>query len=113
MEQINRIELLGTIGSVRTQVVGDKRVVNFTMATNRAYKNREGDMVIETTWHNVAAWEGRNIPGDTLDQIEKGATAHVHGRMRTTKHSDRTFSEVVAASVEIIPCASLEEAENA
>ena len=58
MEQINRIELLGVVGSVRQQRINDRKMAKFTMVTNRAYKNKEGEPVIETQWHNVTAFEG-------------------------------------------------------
>ena len=114
MEQINKVELLGIIGNAHTQTVGDKKVAKFTFATNRAYKDRTGMPVIETTWHNVTAWEGARIPYETLAQIEKGATAHVLGRIKQTTYmgtdgSPRYVTEIVANSLKIIPCASMEE----
>ena len=42
MEQLNRIELRGTVGSVRLQTFSDNMVARFTLATNFAYKDKEG-----------------------------------------------------------------------
>ena len=58
MEQLNRVELRGVVGSVRLQKIGNTQVANFTVATSLAYKDRSGSPIIETTWHNVTAWEG-------------------------------------------------------
>ena len=98
MEQINRIELLGTVGSVRLQNVADKRMAKFTMVTNRAYKNKEGAPVIETQWHNVTAFEGKNIRD--LDRICKGRAVHVWGRLQIQHYTgldgmDRTAVDVI------------------
>lgn len=71
MEQLNRLEIRGNVGNVNILRVGDTRVAHFSVATNFAYKGRNGEPVIETTWHNVTAWEGnKGIP--SLDIICKG-----------------------------------------
>lgn len=69
MEQLNRIEIRGNVGNVRIQNVGGRNVARMTVATNLAYKAQDGCAVIETTWHNVTAFEGKEIHG--LEKIEK------------------------------------------
>ena len=57
MEQLNKVELKGVVGSVRLQKIGNNtQVANFTVATSLAYKDKAGCLIIETTWHNVTAW---------------------------------------------------------
>lgn len=97
MEQINRIELRGAVGSVSKQAYDQGRVAHFTMATNYAYNDRNGGAVIETTWHNVTAWEGKCIPD--LDEISKGAKLHVVGRLRIQKFVAQTGEEKVSVDV--------------
>ena len=63
MEQLNRIELRGVVGSIRTQTFSDNVMARMTVATNYAYKDREGAAVIDTSWHSVVAWEGKNVQG--------------------------------------------------
>ncbi|MBQ7623250.1 MAG: single-stranded DNA-binding protein [Bacteroidales bacterium] len=106
MEQINRIELLGTVGSVRTQKVGDRLMAKFSVATNRAYKNRDGEPVIDTQWHNITAFEGRGVKD--IGQIEKGTTVHLFGRLQTQRFTgsdgaERSITEVICNSLELIP----------
>ena len=105
MEQINRIELLGVVGSVRLQNVGDRQMAKFTMVTNRAYKNKEGAPVIESTWHNVTAFEGRQI--QNLDKIEKGIPIHVWGRLQIQHFAgldgnDRVSVDVLCNKLDIL-----------
>lgn len=83
MEQLNRIELRGTVGSVKLQTYEGNRVARINLATNIAYKDREGAPVIETTWHNVTAWEGKGV--QDLEHIEKGSKLYVQGRLRVQK----------------------------
>ncbi|MBQ5980174.1 MAG: single-stranded DNA-binding protein [Bacteroidales bacterium] len=104
MEQLNRIEIRGNVGNVNILKVGNTRVAHFSVATNFAYKDRNGEPVIETTWHNVTAWEGnKGIP--SLDGICKGFPIYVIGRLRTQKYvsgdgSEKTSYDVIANSVE-------------
>ena len=104
MEQLNRIEIRGNVGSVNILKVGNTRVAHFSVATNFAYKDRNGEPVIETTWHNVTAWEGnKGIP--SFDIICKGFPIYVTGRLRNQKYiagdgSDRTSWDIIANTIE-------------
>lgn len=49
MEQLNKVELRGNVGSYKLQTVGEKQVIRFTLATNYAYKDKTGAAQIETT----------------------------------------------------------------
>ena len=105
MEQLNRIELKGVVGSIRVQDFDENRMARITMATNYAYKDREGSAVIDTSWHNIVAWEGRNITG--LDTIAKGTKLHVVGRLRYQKYTgldgvDRIATDILASRLSVI-----------
>ncbi len=102
---MNRIEIRGNVGNVSIHQVGESRVAHFSVATNYAYKGRNSEAVIETTWHNVTAWEGRSIPD--LDIITKGFGVYVVGRLRSQKYTasdgtERTSLEIIANSVEAV-----------
>lgn len=104
MEQINRIEVRGLVGTIRLQEVGEKKVAKFTVATSYAYE-KGGAAVIDTQWHNVSAWEGKNI--SCLDKIKKGDKIYVSGRLKYPKFTgsdgvERTLSEIQASKVSII-----------
>lgn len=105
MEHINRIELQGRVGTVRTNEHNGMRVANFSLATDLLYKTRDGAAVSETTWHNVVAWEGKDIPD--VYSICVGMPVHVIGRLRTSKYTnadgvERTYYEVLANKVTIL-----------
>ncbi len=105
MESLNRIEIRGIIGSVNVKDIGDTKVANISVATDYAYKSQDDSIVIETTWHNVVAWEGKEI--QNLDQLEKGSFVHICGRLRNRKYvasdgSERAVCDIVAKSVELV-----------
>lgn len=104
MEQINKIELKGNVGNIKILNVGEKEVARISMATNYVYKGKDGEPVIETTWHNVTAWEGRDMPN--LKEIQKGDLIHVLGRVKISRFTgsdgvERNSYEVVANHLEV------------
>lgn len=112
MEYINRIEVQGTVGSVRTQEFdrgeGNPagKVAHVSIVTNFVYKGRGGEPVMETTWHNVDIWN-RKGSDFNVDQIQKGQILHVVGRVRfrkfvNDKGESRDIYEIVAQSCSIV-----------
>lgn len=105
MEHINKIELQGRIGTIRTNIVGDNMVANFSLVTEYLYKTRDGGAANETTWHQVTAWEGRDMPD--LSTITKGTPVNVTGRLRTFKYTnsegvEKQLYEVVAYKIRVL-----------
>ena len=98
MEQINKIEIRGLVGTVKLQEVGDKKVARFTVATNFAYTDRNGGAVIDTQWHNVNAWEGEKISG--LENLKKGDKVGVTGRIRYNKFTGMDGQEHYSTEIQ-------------
>lgn len=99
MEYINRIELQGVVGCVRTNTIHDMQVQNFSLMTEYVNKLEDGAVRCETTWHNVVAWE--------KPEVVKGSHVRVVGRLRTARYTaadgtDRVYTEVLATEVVIV-----------
>ena len=94
MQQLNRIEIIGYVGNIRIDNVGDRKVARLSVATNYVYRDKEGTPVIETTWHNCTAWEGKRI--EDLTSIKKGDPVHVVGRLRVYRFTDADGNERIA-----------------
>ncbi|MFA7309605.1 MAG: single-stranded DNA-binding protein [Candidatus Paceibacterota bacterium] len=85
-------------------------VCNFSIATNRVYKDRDGKKQEQTDFHNIVVF-GRQA--DTVAQyLKKGSSVFVEGRMQTRSWDDKTSgekkyrTEVVADSVQFGPRSS-------
>lgn len=105
MEFINRIELTGVVGRIYRQTVSDQVMANFSLVTEHCFRDKAGCSVIETTWHNVVAWNSDNVSG--LDAIDRGSRVHVIGRLRTRRYVDangesRTSYDVAASTVDVL-----------
>lgn len=85
-------------------------VCNFSIATNRTYKDRDGKKQEQADFHNIVVF-GRQA--DTVAQyLKKGSTAYVEGRMQTRSWDDKSSgekkyrTEVVADTVQFGPRSS-------
>lgn len=105
IEYINKVELQGRVGTVRTNEVNGSKVANFSMITEYLYKTRDGAAVNEGVWHNIVAWSSKEI--QNIDKIEKGVAVHVTGRLRTNRYTssdgaEKLYYEVMASKVTIL-----------
>ncbi len=82
-------------------------VCNFSVATNRVYRDRDGKKQEQTDFHNVVVF-GRQA--DTVAQyLKKGSSVFVEGRMQTRSWEDKGSgekkyrTEVVADRVQFGP----------
>ncbi len=97
---LNKVMLIGNLGrdpELRTTPSG-QNVATFSMATNRRYKNREGEWQDETQWHNIVAWG--NQAEFITNYLKKGSRLFVEGRLTHRSWEDqngqkRYITEVV------------------
>jgi len=100
---INRVELRGRIGQEpKISNINGSQMCKFSLATSEIYKDKNGDIKEDTTWHNVTGWLGKNI--SNFSMVQKGAMVTVVGRIRNVKFSgsdgeDHRISEVVAYNI--------------
>lgn len=90
---VNKVILVGNLGrdpEVRTTPSGQP-VATFSVATNRRWKDRDGNRQEQTEWHNIVCW-GRQaeIAGQYLT---KGKQIFVEGRLQTRSWDDRETGE--------------------
>jgi single-strand DNA-binding protein len=83
-------------------------VCNFSIATNRVYKDRDGKKAEQTDFHNIVVF-GKQA--DTVAQyLKKGSSAYIEGRMQTRsweQNGEKKYrTEVIADSVQFGPRSS-------
>ena len=86
---LNKVMLIGRSTNnlqVKTIESTGTPVVNFTVATNRKFKNKEGNMMEDAEYHRCVAYgKGAEVLGKYL---VKGKRVYVEGRLRTRKWQD-------------------------
>jgi len=107
MEQINKVEVLGTMGNVRIyNPPGQPPFARFSVVTKRVYYQKSTDSdIVENTWHSVVLNQDRNFPD--LSILQGGGTCHVIGRIRNSKYlgqdgQERYSSDIIAQSVKLL-----------
>ncbi len=77
----NKITIIGNLGTdpEMRYLPSGNAVTSFSVATNRRYKNRDGENVDETEWFRVNAW-GR-LAETTNQYLQKGRLVYVEGRL--------------------------------
>lgn len=66
-------------------------VVNFTVATNRRFKNKDGNVMEDAEYHRCVAYgKGAEVLGKYLT---KGKRTYIEGRLRTRKRQDTSGTE--------------------
>jgi len=106
MKTTNKVELNGFIGiepEVKTLTNGSK-LVRFTLATNEDYKNKEGEWIKNTTWHNVVMWN--KTAEKACDMLKKGLRIALSGRIINRQFTDkqgvkRNTFEILATAFEV------------
>ena len=105
MKTINKVELQGFLGQDAEEKVFEsgRTLVNIRLATNESYKNKEGEWVNNSIWHNVVYW--KNKKDENLDFLKKGELVSVKGKLNSRKYTDKEgnekyITEVVAFSLD-------------
>ena len=86
---INKVILLGNVGKdpeVR-HLDNNLTVARFSLATSETYKNKNGERVSNTEWHNIVCW--RSLAEIAEKYVKKGTTLYVEGKIRTRSWDDK------------------------
>jgi len=100
---LNRVFLLGHLGAdpeLRFSPSGMAKL-QFNIATNSSYKDREGQRRERTDWHKVVLW-GKRAEG-LAQHLHRGIGLMVEGQLRTSSYEKngekRYWTEVVATDI--------------
>jgi single-strand DNA-binding protein len=107
MAGINKVILVGNLGKdpeVR-HLEGGASVAHFTLATNEYYKDKQGNRVERTEWHNIAAWRGLAEMAEKY--LKKGQQVYLEGKIRTRQYQDkdnqtRYITEIIADEITML-----------
>ena len=89
MAGVNKVILVGNLGKdpeVRYLDSG-VAVANFSLATTESYKNKEGERVNQTEWHNVVLWRG--LAEIAEKYLKKGSSVYIEGKIKNRKWEDK------------------------
>lgn len=89
MAGVNKVILIGNLGKdpeVR-HLENGATVANFPLATTESYKNKEGNKVEQTEWHNIVLWRG--LAEIAEKYLRKGQSVYIEGKLKTRSWEDK------------------------
>lgn len=95
----NRVQLIGRLGQTPEvkQLESGRTVANFSIATNDKYKNKKGEWIETTDWHNLVAW------GKTAEiiaqYVEKGNEIAIEGKLTNKNWEDKDGNKRYATEI--------------
>lgn len=107
MGSVNKVILLGNLGAdpqIRYMDNGTAKAT-FSLATNEIYKNKDGERVTQTEWHNVVLWRG--IAETAEKYLRKGDQVYIEGKITYRSYDDKEgnkkyITEVVGREMSLL-----------
>jgi len=107
MAGINKVILVGNLGKdpeIQTFDNGVKKAA-FSLATTESYKNRDGQKVSQTEWHNIVLWRGLAEVAESY--LKKGNQVYIEGKIKTRSWDGddgkkRYITEIVADNMTML-----------
>ncbi len=97
----NRVQLIGHLGKDPQvkHLQGEKVVAQFSLATSESYKNKQGEKVKDTQWHQVVVWG--KLAEISEKFLQKGMKVAIEGKLTYRSYEDkqgnqRYVTEIVA-----------------
>jgi single-strand DNA-binding protein len=103
----NSVNLIGNLGmdpQVR-EVSGGRKMARISLATTDSYRNRDGERVKDTQWHNLVAWGSNAVFAEKY--LKKGQSVAIEGKLVHREYDDKNgekkyISEVVVNQIQIL-----------
>lgn len=95
MAGVNKVILVGNLGRDPEIMTFDNGVkkASFSMATSESYKNKEGNRVDQTEWHNIILWRGLAEVAERF--LNKGSKIYLEGKIKTRSYEQDGIKKYV------------------
>jgi len=97
----NKVSLIGRVGGQPeiTKFDSGSQVARISLATNESYKDKNGEWVENTQWHNIVAW-GKQV--DRISKIlTKGLEVIVEGRLVNRSYETKAGEKRYSTEIEM------------
>jgi len=104
---VNKVILVGNVGKdPETRYLDEgTAITKFPLATSETYRNRDGERVTNTEWHNVVLWRGLAQVAEKY--VKKGTQLYIEGRIKTRSYDDsegnrKYITEIVGDQMQML-----------
>ena len=108
----NSVQLIGHLGAdpeIKTLENGAK-VARIRIATTESYKNKSGEWMDETTWHNIVAWEALAERAERY--LHKGSFVLIEGKLTNRSYVNKEGEKKYVYEVRAISILPLDKKEK-
>lgn len=117
MTGVNKVILVGHLGKdpEMRYLENDRTKASFTLATNDSYKNKDGERVTTTEWHNVVVWS--SLAKVAEQYLQKGKQVYIEGKLTHRSYVDKEgqtkyITEVVAQNLVLLGSGKADASET-
>ena len=103
MNSLNKVQLIGNVTATPEikETPSGQKVASFSLATNRTYKDANGEKQDQAEYHNIVVWG--KLADITEQYVTKGKKLYIEGRLQTrsweTDSGKRYKTEIVGESL--------------
>jgi len=103
---INKVILVGHVGKdpVVQYLKEDVPVARFTLATSESRKDKDGQKVTNTEWHNLVVWRG--LAKIVEQYVKKGQLLYIEGKLTNRSYekdgATKYITEIVVNNMEML-----------
>ncbi len=113
---VNKVILIGNVGNDPEvkYVSEDVPVARFRLATSESYKNKNGEKVSNTEWHNIVVWRG--LAKVVEAYVKKGSKLFIEGKLTYRQYEQdgqtKYFTEIVCRDMTMLDSKGTSTANN-
>lgn len=105
---VNKVMLIGHVGQIEIKSFdgqnGTRKCATFSLATTERYRDRNGQVINNTEWHNIVSWNHAEL---CEKYVQKGSQLYIEGRLRTRSWDDaqgnkRYVTEILADKIDLL-----------
>lgn len=104
---LNKVMIIGNLGKDPEMKYTQQGtpITTFSVAVSRSRKSPDGQVIDETEWFRVVAWE--RLAETCNEYLRKGSKVYIEGRLQTRKYTgqdgqERQIVEVVAQEMQLL-----------
>lgn len=104
---VNKVILVGNVGKdPETRYLDENTpVCKFSLATSESYRNKDGEKIEQTEWHNIVLWRG--LAKVAEQYVKKGSQLYIEGRIKSRSYDDkdgikRYITEIVGDNMQML-----------
>ena len=103
---MNKAILFGNVGGdPDSRKVNESTVTKFSLATNKTYKNKAGEKITDTAWHNIVLWG--KVAEIASKYVKKGSSIIIEGEISYRSYENKDgqivyITEIIGSNLHLV-----------